>query len=432
MRKAPNICHLGRAGSVLWVLLPLLTINTLLLNIFVLSSWPNDDVRLMSLKSLTSGRAKQCRKSPPITPEEEVLLKSVDRSRKRFLSPGLLRGEQAADRLIQQEEGASPFLKRARSTPESPPPPHGMALSAEEFRKAISGIDSKFDKRFDSLDSTISTLHNSVRENSAQIEKHSTLIKEGQRDVEMLRQEVADLKNPTVRNPLLPSPRTRTSAWNDENSSEYLRARRSLRIWPVVGTTGEQLWKETGDFLHVLLNLPSIGEDQIEGIARPPSASSFAAKHEVVITFKSHETRDTVIGQSARLSTRIDDQGRPTAGIRIEVPSSLRRTFALLFKFGTQLRQRHGPGTRRHIKFDDGERTLFLNVKLPGDNEWSRVSEELAQRGLQIRDRAASLELEARFDLGGRGQGSRTSSTSTASSRPAAAWTGRRTESAST
>ena len=46
--------------------------------------------------------------------ELELISRTIDRSRKRLLSPGVLRGELAADRLLQQEAGASPLLKKSK------------------------------------------------------------------------------------------------------------------------------------------------------------------------------------------------------------------------------------------------------------------------------------------------------------------------------
>lgn len=403
------------------------------------------DSAYMSLKDITRGESRQSRKSPRESPEVECLVRSVDRSRKRYLSPGLLRGDLAVDRLKQQEEGASPNLKKARESPPSPTPggspprtPNVMALSADEFRKAMSGMST----RFDALDTKIVDLSANVRLNSSKIDSHEALIKRGQLDVEHLRKEVENIKNapcdPDRLNNQPPrEPPGFTPVRNEVNEHEFMLARRSLRLWPIIGTTGEELWRETGNFLHVMLGLPDIGEDQIERIARPPSNSSFAAKDEAILTFKLTHVRDAVIGQSGKLASRVDTSGRPTAGIRIEVPNSLRGSFATLYKYGQQLRQRHGPGTRRHIKFNDAERTLFLNVKLPGDLRWSRVEEDFARRGLQVRNRLTSQEMEARFDIGNTAVGfgrARTASTSTvpvpAQNLPQ--WTGRRPESTST
>ena len=151
--------------------------------------------------------------------------------------------------------------------------------------------------------------------------------------------------------------------------------------------------------------------------------------------FKEPETRDTVFGASSMLACKIDPQGLPTAGLRIEVPRSLKGPFTLLRRYGQQLKARHGQGLKRHIKFDDVQRSLYLNVKLPGDQRWSKASVELARRGLLAHDRNVDNDLERRFDIGG--ERPRSVSLSGGNAAPIAGssqtqtWTGRRTESSS-
>lgn len=75
--------------------------------------------------------------------------------------------------------------------------------------------------------------------------------------------------------------------------------------------------------------------------------------------------------------------GKPNAGIRIEVPGELSDTFRLLTRFGARLRARHGPGTKRHIKFDDYVGSMFANIKLPGDTGWMRITPAMARQDLE-------------------------------------------------
>ena len=87
------------------------------------------------------------------------------------------------------------------------------------------------------------------------------------------------------------------------------------------------------------------------------------------------------------------DNGIPTAGLRLEIPEELMGQFRLLSRFGARLRARHGSGTKRHIKFDDLEGALFMNIKLPGDEAWSRVTAETARLDMErtARDESASV-----------------------------------------
>lgn len=184
----------------------------------------------------------------------------------------------------------------------------------------------------------------------------------------------------------------------------------------------------------------SITEAMIVDVSRPDVPSGPGTNQEALVRFKLTSDRDTVMGSSAKLAGFSDNQGKPTAGIRLKVPPRLRTAFRVLFRYGQALRRRHGQGMRRHIKFDDTERNLFLNVKLPGDEKWSRVSLEVARRGLRARDLASDGDLERRLDIGGPladGDRPRAMSLSTDNGNPPAArqsgptpsgssWTGRR------
>ena len=155
-----------------------------------------------------------------------------------------------------------------------------------------------------------------------------------------------------------------------ELSEPYLVARRSVRLWPVAGTTDEELWGNVGEFLHGPLAIPvaDVGQDDVEEVARvrdPMQPENI--RDEVIVRFRNRRTRDMVMAKSVNLASCVDSGGRPTAGTRLELPEELKDTFRLLARFGTRLRARHGEGTKRHVKFDDYSGSLFSNIKLPGD-----------------------------------------------------------------
>ena len=364
---------------------------------------------------------------------EEDLTASVNRSRKRYLSPSILRGDQAVHRLQAQEISASPDLKRVRTGQQ----PDGMALSADEFRATMAGLNKRFDGIDDSLSSVTSTvtrLDKKVSEHGDMLNKHTAVIEKNERDLASIQTELMRIKSGQS---VVPPPTGAAPALAPVPSDDdFDKARRSLRLWPITGTAPAAVWKSMGEFLHRLLGLGNIGENLIENIARPRRQSSYLVKDEAIVLFKLVETRDSVIGASAKLANMVDANRRPTAGIRLEVPNMLRPAFNTLRRYGHQLKMRHGPGTRHHVKFDDDLKTMFLNVKLPEEERWSRVELDLARRGLQLRDRLSSQEMEDRFDIAGAPSSRpRPASTSSASSEPPAPtpmqWTGRRSESSS-
>ena len=168
-------------------------------------------------------------------------------------------------------------------------------------------------------------------------------------------------------------------------SHQYEVARRSVRIWPIPSAEPDEMWAEVGDFLHVTLAIPEtdLRQEDIESIKRvrdPIAAGN--VRDEVLLTFFDSKARDLVLVSSTNLAKFVDDDGRPTAGTRLEIPPELMDTFRLLSRFGTRLRARHGEGTKRHIKFDDFNASLFCNIKLPGDTTWTKVSPQMARDDL--------------------------------------------------
>ena len=109
-----------------------------------------------------------------------------------------------------------------------------------------------------------------------------------------------------------------------------------------------------------------------------------------MVTFGSSAVRDKVVSHSANLAPCVDDGGKPTAGLRLEIPRELNDTFKLLSRFGTRLRARHGVGTKHHIRFDDFAGSLYSNVKLPGDETWTRVTPATAREDLAASAREES------------------------------------------
>lgn len=167
---------------------------------------------------------------------------------------------------------------------------------------------------------------------------------------------------------------------------QYQIARRSARIWPVTGSSEEDLWGGAGEFLHGPLGISEedLCQEDIEDVRQPRGAPPAGVIHdEVVITIKDKRKRDLVMASSANLSGRVGQDGKPTAGTLLEIPPELMGTFRLLSRFGTWFRARHGEGTRRHIKFNDFTGSLFANVKLPGDAAWTRVTPGMTRDDLE-------------------------------------------------
>lgn len=81
----------------------------------------------------------------------------------------------------------------------------------------------------------------------------------------------------------------------------------------------------------------------------------------------------------------------------MEVPSELLNTFRLLNRFGARRRSTHSAGTNRHIKFNDFSGSLYTNVKLTGDDAWTRVSSDMARSDLEASVREEDANNRNRF-----------------------------------
>ena len=391
-------------------------------------------------------------RSPPRTPRRESasaanlegdieeLCRTLDRSRKRHLSVGLLRGDQVQDRLLEQESSASPLLKKSklkvptatpgptrRSTPDpvtqSSPEPEvsvlepavpeltprdtaaEMAMTMAQFKEYM---DNNTNLRLENIDRTVAGLRTDVRSNTAKIDAQETLVRQNQRNISELRSELEKVRSlpvPTVPaswpHKTTPAPASTPPDPTAADVQEYMKARRSLRLWPIPGAQQNELWSSARAFITDKLTSPDLQHDSIESVSRVQIPSGPGVQLEALVTFRDAGTRDLVIGCASKLANCMDGNGKPTAGMRIEVPQSLQQDFRVLFKYGQTLRARHGQGTRRHVKFDDVSRSLYLNVRLPGDEAWSRVSTSLALKGVRARQTMNDGELERRLDITG-------------------------------
>ena len=348
---------------------------------------------------------------------DSELLLSLERSRKRHLSPGVLRGDRISDLLTQQEASSSPQLKKLRPSPtdvrqqKTPTTPDDkMALTFEDFEKYMERNVNKrldaHDSHFVTIKSSISEVEASVKNNTLAITRNSTAVTENAEAIKKLQAELTSIKTKPLARPNeaeTPSYAAVTAPRSTEckDTAAYLLARRSLRLWPIAGSSPQDIWVSTGNFIQRNLGMPTFSEKNIQTISRPTTQSGPTVVNEALVVFVDAASRDGVMGSSAKLANMVNEQGRPTAGIRIEVPAGLRPAFKTLELYGQQLRARHGPGTRRHIKFNDMDHTLYLNAKLPGDLRWSKITLDVARRGIESRQRILSDEVERRMDING-------------------------------
>ena len=256
------------------------------------------------------------------------------------------------------------------TTPDPAPPATGGSafLTVDLFLKAMK---ENRDDIISSFNASIGTLSRRIEDNSALISANAAAIKQQsdtaaghKSDLDKL----ADRVGRVERDPGAPrgGPIAEKRA---VLSRDFMLARRSIRLWPIRGEGEDAMWEEVGDFLHdtLAIRTDDVGQNDIELVSRVQGSGIVAENGEALVTFFDKKKRDLVLTHSPSLASKVDSDNRPTAGIRLEIPPELNDTFRLLTRFGARLRARHGTGTKKHIKFDDFNASLFVNVKLPGD-----------------------------------------------------------------
>ena len=90
--------------------------------------------------------------------------------------------------------------------------------------------------------------------------------------------------------------------------------------------------------------------------------------------------------------------GKPTAGIRPDIPSFLGGVHRALMQYGCDMKTRYKnkEGFRRNIRFEDADHTFVIDMLIPGpenpNNEWitvdyATVSEDRKRRAQVRQDR---------------------------------------------
>ena len=99
--------------------------------------------------------------------------------------------------------------------------------------------------------------------------------------------------------------------------------------------------------------------------------------------FKDAYYRDDFFSRGPMLAEHRDHQGKPTCGIRLHIPAHLMSSFKTLEQYGYELKNKHGNEIKKHIKFEDYDGTLFLQVKHRNDKDWLNFSVEQARSELK-------------------------------------------------
>ena len=79
----------------------------------------------------------------------------------------------------------------------------------------------------------------------------------------------------------------------------------------------------------------------------------------------------------------------------MQIPDHLQKTFKLLEAHGQLLSLRYGEGFRRYIKYDDAEKSFYLEVQLPDSNKWVDIPPEEAQAAQNLQTERLRKDMRA-------------------------------------
>ena len=252
----------------------------------------------------------------------------------------------------------------------------------------LTRLKTTMEKNADNTDIEIHRLHKIVENNE---EKRSEEMKQ-------IRQSIEEIRTAQSQPQHGGNPRTgdlRVDGRASDLDIDYWRARRSIRIWPVRQDHSGALLSPAMIFIHDLLRVPrsEITVNDVEDVRRPTtkrrrnreSSNTEYARNEIVVRFKTTEIRDSVMSHSPNLAEHISNDGKPTAGVRLEVPSHLTSAMQDFLNYGRDLHKQHGSGFKRYIKFDDTEMCLFMQARLPNTDEWLHIDHAMAIESRRVR-----------------------------------------------
>ena len=180
---------------------------------------------------------------------------------------------------------------------------------------------------------------------------------------------------------------TKTSTVAEEKRREaqdekYFKARRSLKIWPITVKANEEPTVCVRRFFIMNMKVPAdlAREAEIESVKKSTqNHQKSRITQEYIVTFADVETRDSIKSYANGLA---GNQGQ--AGLRLELPDTLRGSYKVLDEHGLALKNLYGKDTKRSIKFDDRNKNLMMDVKLPGSLKWHNVTIEQARRAKKM------------------------------------------------
>ena len=110
----------------------------------------------------------------------------------------------------------------------------------------------------------------------------------------------------------------------ESKRAAYEKSRRSLRAWPISGDDDDTINAGFRDFAvgALLVEDTVVREAKIVDIVRVRSSPQNVAYDEILVTFEDANERDFYFAKARNLAAYRNEQGAPTAGLRMDIPST--------------------------------------------------------------------------------------------------------------
>ena len=171
--------------------------------------------------------------------------------------------------------------------------------------------------------------------------------------------------------------------------ASYMRARRTIRIWPVNKQEGESADIAVRKYFVNALKTPAaLAKDVPLDVDRPATLAPARSKikDEYIVIFADSEGRDAVYSYASGLAPAPDNHG-----IRPLIPEHLKGSQRILQEYAFAARQSYGK-VKWNIKFDDRNSDLMLDIKFPSALTWHNITIAQATEAKRIRE---EKEIEA-------------------------------------
>ena len=135
--------------------------------------------------------------------------------------------------------------------------------------------------------------------------------------------------------------------------------------------------------------------ETIRRVARTNNGTNECISDEALIGFKTVATRDQVANWAKNLARCTDLNGKPLAGVRLEIPENLMGDFRTIRRYSFFLKKMHGFGVKRNMKYDNETLCLQMSVRLSNKLKWLTVDPSMAKEEsskIDTSEKEATLE----------------------------------------